>query len=486
VNLPTFLFLSAAAASPITPGIRDAVESPHATMRELALEYRAPMRRDEEHEQRHSFAPKIAAIAAPAPQAESVVTKPTIAAPRITAGFAASHELGQYPSDAAGAVSSKYLLHVSNASVVAQDRAGVILSNITLASFWHAPAYPDGPVFDSRVFYDGVADRWVFCSLYDLSSRKSTLLIAVSDSGNPSLGWHRYRYTVDPADASDADFTRMSQTADSIAITATIFSQFSEFSDVFTIRKSDAYSAPATLPVSQKHTDRYDLVPVDGPDDPHLYIIERSSIASINVYSYAAGTLNSIANAFPPANINTDIGASIAPQRGSPIKLNCDYLFIYNSVLKNGAVWIASQVYRDSPVRSSVLWWRIALSTPPRFDVGLIDDATGATMYAFPSIAVNKFGAALIGYSVFNASIYPSPGFSYVDPLNNLSTPAFLKTGDAPSPLSRWADYSTTVVDANDIDFWTNQTYVPIGPAWATWWSKIDMPALPRGRAVHH
>ena len=78
MNLPTFLFLSAAAAAPITAVTRDAVESPHATMRELGRDVRATIQR-EEHEQRHSFAPKIAAISGPAARAESLVTKPTIA-----------------------------------------------------------------------------------------------------------------------------------------------------------------------------------------------------------------------------------------------------------------------------------------------------------------------------------------------------------------------------------------------------------------------
>ena len=91
VNLPTFLFLTAAAALPITPSVRDAVSSPHATMVELGRDYRAPIRRDEEHEQRRSFAPKIAAIAGPSAHAESIVTKPTLGPPRVTAGFAASH-----------------------------------------------------------------------------------------------------------------------------------------------------------------------------------------------------------------------------------------------------------------------------------------------------------------------------------------------------------------------------------------------------------
>jgi hypothetical protein len=117
-------------------------------MRELGRELHAPIPLNEkhaEHEQRRSFAPKITGIAAETiVRAESIVTKPSIPAPTITAGFAASHDLGRSPSDAAGAVSSKYLLHVSNASVVAQDRSGTVLSSITLASFWHDPAYLDG------------------------------------------------------------------------------------------------------------------------------------------------------------------------------------------------------------------------------------------------------------------------------------------------------------------------------------------------------
>src|SRR5438270_6390626 len=216
------MLLTAAAASPAAPATRDAVSSPHATMRELGSEVRAAIPLTEEREQRRSYKPQMPGFALKtAVQTESTVTKATIAAPRVTAGFAASHELGRIPSDAAGGVSSKYLLHVSNASVVAQDRAGVILSNATLASFWHDPAYADGELFDSRVLYDAAADRWILCTLYDRNLHKSTLLIAISDGGNPALGWHRYRYMVDPVfDDLDADYTRMSQTRDSIAITA--------------------------------------------------------------------------------------------------------------------------------------------------------------------------------------------------------------------------------------------------------------------------
>ena len=345
MNFPTFLFLSAAAASPITSVVRDAVSSPHATMSELGRDVRATMRHIEEHEQRRSFAPKT--NAALSVRAEATVTKPTIAAPRVTAGFAASHEVGYIPSDAAGAVSSKYLLHVSNGSVLAQDRAGVVLSNVTLASFWHDAAFPDGLLFDSRVLYDSVADRWVFCTLYDVDLHKSTLLIAVSDGGNPSLGWHRYRFTVDPADLGDADFTRMAQSRDSIAITANIFSDndFLTPADIYVIRKSDLYSGATTLQVSQGHTRLYELAPVEGPESAQLYMLHpNNDDTDLTLFNYdaAAFTLTALTDLFAPSNTTNYFVNDIGPQRGSTTKVDLGFFIVSNAVLKNGTIWVAS------------------------------------------------------------------------------------------------------------------------------------------------
>ncbi|HXH91242.1 MAG TPA: hypothetical protein VNN25_06650 [Thermoanaerobaculia bacterium] len=491
--VPVLLFLTSAAASPVATATatRDAIASPHATMRELGLVPRAPIPHGEEHEQRRSFASKIRAVAAEAPiRSESVVTKPSLAAPRVLSSFAGSHDLGWNPSDAAGAVSSKYLLHASNASILVQDRTGAILSNIPLESFWHDPAYTDGTVYDSRVLYDAVADRWILCTLYDVNYNKSTLLIAVSDNGNPSLGWHRYRFLVDPNDIREADATRAALTRDSIVITANIYTDNSESSDLYIVRKTDAYAGTATLPITDVQTQGIELTPVDGRDDAIVYLVTPSN-TEIDIYSVSGSTFTSVGSPQPPplGIISGQAGGS-APQLGSTLKLDCGYISVPNAVLRNGTLWVASQIDMNNPFRTSVMWWRIGMSTPLKVDTGIVDDPTGATMYAFPSIAVNKLGAALIGYSVFSASIYPSGGYSYIDPFNSLSKPAVMKAGDGPSHLSRWSDFSGTVVDANDVDFWTIQTYAPTFIAangyWATWWARIEMPALARRRAALH
>jgi hypothetical protein len=497
VKAPVLLLLTTLAASVIASGAaltaatRDAVSSPHATMRELALAQLAAIPREERHEQRRSFAPKIAAL--PGVQAEALVTKPSIAAPPATAGFPSSHDIGALPSDAAGAVSAKYLLSVSNASVMVQDRAGITVSNLTLVSFWHDPAFSDGALYDSRVSYDAAADRWVICTLYDVALKKATVLIAVSDNGDPWAGWHRYRFIVDPNDFEEADLTRMALTRDFIVITANIYNSGTN-SDAYVIRKSDAYALPATLPVAQRRTQFIDLVPVDGRDDAVPYFVTPFNDVDLLVYTLNGATFTFLATLTAPVpDITSGLSGASAPQLGSSVKIDCGPIYVTNAVLRNGTIWVASQPFPNTPTRSSVLWWRITLGSPIRVDNGFIDDPTGATFYAFPSIAVNKHGAALIGYSVFSASIYPSAGYSYVDPLNNLSTPALLKSGDSFYRNSRWADFSTTVVDANDVDFWTTQTFPLIlspGQAtrWAAWWGKIQapIPSPARRRAVHH
>jgi hypothetical protein len=491
VNLPTFLFLSAAAASPITLGVRDAVSSPHATMSELGRERRASVARDEKHEQRRSLAPKIASYSIDAVRAQSVVTKPSLAAPPVTAGFRGSDEDGQYPSDATGAVSATYVLQLTNAAVLVQNRSGTTLTRVPIASFWHDPAFADGALYDSRAAYDAVTERWIICALYDVGFKKSALLIAVSDGNNPTLGWHRYRYVVDPTDVLSADYTRMVLTRDAIVITADMFSSFNVFAHVFTIRKSDAYGGGVTLPVTQIQTSVFDVVPVEARDDTTMYFVAERGQVDLSIYSLINGTLTSAGSPQAPAmNLTSPVFQSVCPQLGTTFKMECGDFYVLNAVLRNGTMWVATQPFGASPLRSSVMWWRITMSSPLRVDTGLIDDPTGVTMFAFPSIAVNKVGAALIGYAVFSPTTYPSAGFTYVDPFNSMSAPAMLKSSTSLSLTSRWADYSGTVVDANDLDFWTTQTYIQFEglktKLWSTWWARIDMPALARGHAVRH
>jgi hypothetical protein len=497
VKASVLLLLAAVAVPPIpaaaAAATRDAVASPHATMRELGQEPRSVIPRTEVHEQRRRFAAFVAASTSM--EAAATATTPSIPAPPVTAGFMGSIDLGASPSDAGGAAGPNHLLHTSNASVMVHDRAGNVVSNVTLAQFWHDPAFPDGALYDSRVAYDAGVNRWIIVTLYDLgNTQKSTLLVGVSDGGDPSKGWRRYRYIVDPLDLSVADYTRLALTRDAIVVTANIFPDANS-SAVYMIQKSDLYAGPPSLAVTVQGSPVFDLVPVEGRDDTaEIYFAEEAS-GSLRIHRWTGGgPLASVRFVQPPLGTNTTGVTNVCPQLGSTFRIDCADIFATNGVLRNGVIWVAGQEYLSTPIRASVLWWRVPIVSGGPADAGVVDDPTGQTMCAFPSIAVNRFGAALIAFSLFNASRYVSAGYSYIDPQNHFSAPAVLKDGEGVYHNSRWADFSSTVVDpANDTDFWTVQTYPKIPGAglvarWATWWGKIavPVPAPARRRAAHH
>jgi len=150
-------------------------------------------------------------------------------------------------------------------------------------------------------------------------------------------------------------------------------------------------------------------------------------------------------------------------------------------------VWgVHTIVSTTKPVHSGIRWWRMPMSGAAA-DTGTIDDPAAHNFYAFPSIAVNRLGGALISYSLFSADRYPTAAYAYRDPSGTMSATGILKDGEAIPLTTRWGDFTTTVVDPlNDLDFWSVQPYAN-DQLWATWWGQITIPAAPaRVRAVRH
>ena len=118
---------------------------------------------------------------------------------------------------------------------------------------------------------------------------------------------------------------------------------------------------------------------------------------------------------------------------------------------------------------------------------GRIDDSSGTNFYAFPSIALNKFGDALLAFSCFSPARFASACYAFrrsADPPGTFNDVATLKDGLATyfktfsGTVNRWGDYSAAQVDpVNDVDLWTIQEYAA-SPAnrWGTWWGVLALP----------
>ena len=181
--------------------------------------------------------------------------------------------------------------------------------------------------------------------------------------------------------------------------------------------------------------------------------------------------------------------ADHAPQLGSAQRIATNDARIQNLVFRNGALWTTHTVFTPTPGpvgRAGVQWWQLSTAGAV-LQTGRIDDSSGTNFYAFPSIALNKFGDALLAFSCFSPARFASACYAFrksSDPPGTFNDVATLKDGLASyfktfsGTVNRWGDYSAAQVDpVNDVDLWTIQEYAA-SPAnrWGTWWGVLALP----------
>ena len=160
--------------------------------------------------------------------------------------------------------------------------------------------------------------------------------------------------------------------------------------------------------------------------------------------------------------------ANFAPQANSSVAIQNNDARIQNVVFRNGSIWATHTVFypHSGPTRSAVQWWQLSTAGSIQ-QVGRVDDQSGVNFYSFPSISVNKFNDALLGFSSFSTNQYASANYTFRafdDGANTMRTIVTLKAGEGvyyktgTGTRNRWGDYSATMVDpVNDADFWTIQ-----------------------------
>ncbi len=419
------------------------------------------------------------------------------------------------PPDTHGAVGPNHLMVVLNTQVRIQDRTGTPLSTVSLDSFWASLSNPD--VFDPKVLYDPFADRWMFTAMADPRLATSSVLIGVSQTSDPTGTWNLYRIDVDATDMVWADYPSMGFNKDWIVVSTNMFTvAVSSFvrTHIYVFDKANLYASGAGNFTLLQDTSGlgFTHVPAITYDNTlsTLYLLEEDFSSKTGTYgtgsrlrlSTITGAVGfetlTLSGAFPTASSAWDYvppSNNFAPQLGSATGIMTNDARIQNVVYRNGSLWTTHTIFlpTGAPTRSSVQWWEINPSNGSVIQRGRIDDSSGNTFYAFPSIAVNLVNDALVGYSRFSATQYASGNYSFrsaLDAANTLQADTVLKAGedtyikDFGFGRVRWGDYSNTVVDpVNDCDLWTIQEYaaVDVGPSsnndrWGTWWGRIVSP----------
>lgn len=394
------------------------------------------------------------------------------------------------PPDTCGAAGPNHLMTTLNDRVRIQDKSGNVLSTVTLGTFWSPTGVSD--VFDPKIIYDPLANRFALITCGDRRSANSSMLFGVSASSDPTGNWYLYKFDADSGDANWADYGNIGMNSKWFTFSCNMFTRSGDMFagvSIWAIDKSSVLnggSPTATLffktgigsvvtPVvtySASEATQYMVNVVNGN-------LGGSGYLRIHTITGAAASPVYTATSLYPIGVNWSRNFMNAPQLGSTNRIATNDDRMMTAVLRNGRIWCthSGALPASSPNRISIVWWEINPVTGTTVQSGYIDDSSGQMFYFFPSLAVNKDNHVMVGFSGSSATTYCGAYYTYrtpTTPAGQMMQVALMKAGEGAYGGPRWGDYSATCVDpANDSDFWTIQEYVAPGNRWGTWWGKI-------------
>ena len=406
------------------------------------------------------------------------------------------------PPDTDGAVGPNHIMTALNSHVRIQNRTGGTLRTVTLDQFWEPLGLFSSPIgsFDPRTVYDPYGERWITVAAANASDHtKSGLMVAVSQTDDPSGDWNMYFFDADTNNLAWIDFPMLGFNKTWITVANNLFSVADDTfvrMEIYVFDKLDLYTNGPAHHTVLTIPDRRDIHPVRtfDADEEAQYFVEDWDFdpGELRVYSmtgavdapvFAAESTISSGHAWSHVPPNRNFG----PQRGGGTKIDTGTARMGSAVFRNGSIWATQTVFLPAggrPTRNAIQWWEVSPSGALH-QLGRIEDPIGAKFYAYGSIAVNTHNDVLVGYSRFAANQYASANYAFRyanDPPGTMRRDTVLKAGEGNydrvidgGTRNRWGDYSATVVDpANDTDLWTIQEYAGRSNRWSTWWGKVE------------
>ena len=462
-----------------------------------------------------------------------------VPSPPASASFAAVIDNGtQFNPDTQGAVGTNHLMVSTQQGIQIMNRSGVLLMQMSQSSFWSGLGANE--VFDPRLLYDPYAHRWIHVALADPGpgTNRTGLLVAVTQTSDPTAAWNRYFVQADATAAIFPDSPNVGFARDIITIQANMYDKtnIGQYSfDFWAFDKPSLYAgaiAPTFKRFSRTPAELGPVVNAPVPAvtyDPNVvtnylvgnwngnttnggflrlyliatnYCVDPPDIPQLEFIMPVTTFSKELSGSSPTWGDFAPGDGNFAPQMGTTNKIYVGDTRIQNCVFRNSTLWATHTIFLPAatPTRSAVQFWELTppsnTNCPPNYTGGTViqrgrvDDSSGTRFFAYASIAVSQGNDVLLGYSRFAANQFPSANYSFkmdADGFSSLRADTVLKTGEAKffvddRGINHWGDWSATAVDPNnDIDLWTVQEYAstPVSgdDRWGTWWGRISAPS---------
>src|SRR6185436_9618167 len=277
-------------------------------------------------------------------------------------------------------------------------------------------------------------NRWIAVTCADPESPTSSVFVGVSTTSDPTRGWNLFRVDADPQDQVWADYPSVGFNGKWIAVSLNMFPNDPTSANFFgvniwTFDKEDLYNAGTGRFTLLKEASGFTMAPAVTLDQAEqtLYLVESFGDRRLRISTITGAVGQERLNTGSSFVVSTDpwstFGGEIGPQQGSNAFIDSGDHRMLNVVFRNGALWCAHTIFLPAggnPTRSSAQWWQIN-PNGTIIQRGRIDDSSGNTFYAYPTIAVNSSEDAMLGFSVFNRTNYASAAYAFrsrFDPTN--------------------------------------------------------------------
>lgn len=407
---------------------------------------------------------------------------------------------GVYPPDTQGDVGPNHYVQVVNLGFQIWNKSGVSLYGpANLSTIWTGiPAPWNGTNNgDPIVLYDQSANRWMIAQFSLPNTSQYAMLVAVSQTPDPTGAWYRYVFQFGN---KMPDYPHFGIWPDGYYMAVNQFISGATWGGVgacaFERTKMLAGDPTASMIYFDlgASSDPGSMLPSDwdGPTPPAVgapnnfaYFNDWSSATEdyLKIWQFhvdwttpASSTFTQSASLVTaPFDSQLCASGNCIPQQGSGVLLEAlsdrlMYRLQYRNFGDHQSMVTNHTVDADGSGRAGVRWYELRNSGSgwSIYQQGTYAPADGINRW-MGSIAMNGTGDIALGYSTCSAGMFPSihyTGRLSGDPLGTMSLAEqtiMAGTGYQSGSAARWGDYSMMSVDpVDDATFWYTTEYIQI------------------------